>query len=39
MNYTTYSTERLLFLRREKEKELGSIKSELEMRGEFWWRK
>gem|GEM_PF-6833163 len=37
MNYKEYSNERLLFLRREKEKELNDIKIELSSRNIRWW--
>ena len=37
MNYEEYSDERLLFLRREKEKELNDIKIELSSRNIRWW--
>ena len=38
MNYEEYSDERLLFLRRENERELNDIKIELSSRNIYWWQ-
>lgn len=39
MNYTDYSDERLLFLRKNKQSELNDILVELGARNIYWWVK